>query len=433
VSSSIARLRRSRYGVVGENVAARLGALGSIFVATLLLARNDGASAVGVYALLHVLPGLVGTVVSCGLPGAVAYFHAGASRDDRRLPATIVALCAAGAVGGAVLWLAAAPLIREPLFPELGLGLVLVVAGLVVTRLVVTTAKSCSQGTEDLWGSNRVIFTEEFMFLPAYGVVTAAGGTSFAAVVLGLLLADVATATLSWSRLVRRGFFADAARPSRALARRVAGYGIRAQLGTVISQLNLRLDFILLTVIAGPAVVGVYAVASKFAELVKIVGMSLSYVLYPRFAREAGAKALATVKRLLPQAGLATAVCVVPLFALAPVVIPVVYGRSFHGAIVPAQIILVGLVFEGVGGVLTGYLYGIGRAGRNSWAMAVGLTVTLILDLSLIPPYGSTGAAIASALAYSTTTAALVALSWGDLTGGDRAVVQAQSASGAKA
>jgi O-antigen/teichoic acid export membrane protein len=428
VSSRIVRLRRSRYGVVGENVTARLGALGSIFVATLLLARNDGASAVGVYALLHVLPGLVGTVMSCGLPGAVAYFHAGASREDRRLPSTIVALCAAGGIGGALLWLAAAPLIREPLFPKLGVGLVMLVAGLVVTRIVVTTAKSCSQGTEDLWGSNRVIFTEEFMFLPAYGVVTVAGGTSFTAVVLGLLLADVATATLAWSRLVRQGFFANVDRPSLELGRQVAAYGIRAQLGTVVSQLNLRLDFILLTVIAGPAVVGVYAVASKFAELVKIVGMSLSYVLYPRFAREAGARALATVKRLLPQAALATGACVVPLFALAPILIPAVYGSAFRGAIVPAQIILVGLVFEGVGGLLTGYLYGVGRAGRNSWAMAAGLAVTLILDLTLIPRYGSTGAAIASALAYSTTTAALVALTWRDLTGRERPIVPAQGA-----
>jgi O-antigen/teichoic acid export membrane protein len=433
VPNRVARLRQSRYGVVGENVAARLGALGSIFVATLLLARNDGASAVGVYALLHVLPGLVGTVVSCGLPGAVAYFHAGASRDDRRLPSTVLALCVGGGLGGALLWIAAAPLLREPLFPRLGLGLVIVVAGLVVSRLVVTTAKACSQGMQDLPGSNRVIFTEEFMFLPAYGVVSAAGATSFAAVVLGLLLADGATATLAWSRLVRRGFFAGAKRPSAELARRVAGYGMRAQLGTVISQLNLRLDFILLTVIAGPAVVGVYAVASKFAELVKIVGMSLSYVLYPRFAQDTGARATATVKRLLPQAALVTAACVVPLFALAPIVIPAVYGSSFHGAIIPAQIILVGLVFEGVGGVLTGYLYGVGRAGRNSWAMAAGLLVTLILDLSLIPPYGSTGAAIASALAYSTTTAALVAVSWRDLRRGRGSMVPARETSGAKA
>jgi Na+-driven multidrug efflux pump len=60
--------------------------------------------------------------------------------------------------------------------------------------------------------------------------------------------------------------------------------------------------------------------------------------------------------------------------------------------------------------------------------MAAGLAVTLILDLTLIPRYGSTGAAIASALAYSTTTAALVALTWRDLTGRERPIVPAQGA-----
>src|SRR5207248_2439675 len=217
---------------------------------------------------------LVGTIISAGLPGACAYFLAGPRRDDRRLPLTLAAIALGGGAVGTILWLAAAPLLGDVLFPKVGLALVLASGGLVLSRLVVTAAKSCSQGANDLAGSNRVIFIEEFMFLPAYGVLWTVGARGFAAVIFGMLPADTATASLSWGRLVRRSFFRDVQRPSFALARDIAAYGTRAQVGTVMSQLNLRLDFILLNVITGPALLGVYAVASKFAELVRILGMS---------------------------------------------------------------------------------------------------------------------------------------------------------------
>jgi O-antigen/teichoic acid export membrane protein len=231
-------------------------------------------------------------------------------------------------------------------------------------------------------------------------------------VVASLLIADVTTASLAWGRLVRRGFFVGARRPSRRLARLVAVYGIRAQVGGLISQLNLRLDFILLTALTGPAVLGVYAIASKFAELLKIVGMALTYVLYPKYAREGTAIATKGARSLIPRAGLLTAGGAVSLWLAAGFVIPTFYGSEFEAAISPARIILLGLVLEGVAAVITAYLYGVGRPGLNSWAMAAGLVMTVALDLALIPAYEAVGAAIASAVAYTTTSVALLSFFW---------------------
>jgi len=401
-------LRNTAYSALAGNVAARVGALASVFVATLLLAHHGGPAVVGVYALLHVLPGLVGTIVSSGLTVSVPYFLAGSHRDDRRLPLTLVAMALGAGVAGAALWALGAPLFGPVLFAHVAPGLVALAGLAVLTRLIAITAKSCSQGSGDMFGANRVIFTEEFMFLPAYGAVWAAGARGYAAVVLALVTADAVTSCIAWARLIRRRFFADVAPPSRELARRVAAYGLRAQTGGLISQLNLRLDFVLLTVIAGPAVLGVYAIASKFAELIKIVGMALTYVLYPQYARDGRATAAAKARKLIPKAGSLTAAIAVPLALSAALVIPAFYGSAFDAAITPARIILLGLVLEGVGGVITGFLYGAGRPGLNSWAMAAGLVATLVLDLALIPSFGAIGAAVASAVAYTASTLTLV-------------------------
>jgi len=114
----------------------------------------------------------------------------------------------------------------------------------------------------------------------------------------------------------------------------------------------------------------------------------------------------------MPKATLLTSGAVAPLWIAASFVIPAVYGSQFKPAIVPAQIILLGLALDGLGGVITGFLYGIGRPGLNSCAMAVGLAVTVILDVVLIPRYGAPGAAVASAVAYLTATLTLVSFFW---------------------
>jgi O-antigen/teichoic acid export membrane protein len=394
------------------NIAARVGALVSLALGTLIVARVGGPSGVGLYALLRVVPSLLGVVISCGLPGAVTYFVAGPTRNDRRLSLTLVGMALAGGLVGMLLWVAAAPLLRESLFQEIPIGLTLLAGVTVLTQLSVATAKSCSQGSDDMRGANLVIVNEEFMFLPAYGLLALAGERGNTAIVAGLLAADVITSALAWTRLTRAGFFAGAQRPSLGLARRVASYGWRAQVGGVVTLLNLRLDFILLNVMAGPAVLGIYAIASKFAELLKVPGMALTYVLYPQYARAGMQKATQNARRLIPKAGLAIAAACVPLLLTAGFVIPGLYGSAFHAAVGPTRIIVLGLALEGVAGVITGYLYGIGRPGLNSWAMGAGLAATVVLDLILIPPLGATGAAVASAVAYLTSSLTLMWFFW---------------------
>lgn len=401
----------SWHAVLVGNMAARIGALGCVFAATLLLAHDGGAAVVGIYALFHVLPGLVGTLASCGLPVAAPYFLAGPDRDDRRLRPTLIAIAAGGSLLGAAVWLLAAPLVGPVVFTDLSLGLVMLAAFSVPTRLAVITAKACSQGTDDLAGSNAIIFLEQLMFLPTFAVLSAIGLSPMQGVVVGLMLADVLTGSMSWSRLTRRGFFRGQRGWSRPLAQRIAMFGTRGQVGGVMSLLNLRLDFVLLSAFAGPAVLGVYAVASKFAELVRVFGMALQYVLYPKYAND-GSRAMGEARGLMVRVGLLSTITIVPLWITCGYVIPAFYGSAFNAAVTPTRIILLGLVLDGVGGVITAVFYGVGRPGLNSLAMGAGLAVTVVLDVLLIPRFSETGAAVASALAYTTTGLVLIGFFW---------------------
>jgi O-antigen/teichoic acid export membrane protein len=388
------------------NVVARVLALAALGVSTIVIARESGPSGVGLFALLRVLPGLVGVVISGGLPTGVPYFFA--QPGLRALRSTVVSTMLIAGVVGTALWCVGAGALQGLFFSDLPRSLVTLAGLTVFTQLLVATAKGSAQGRHDLPGANQVIVLEELMFLPAYGLLWLFGSRGNTLLIIALIAADVSTAAIAWRRLARRGYFAKIGKPSLALAKEVWWYGTRGEIGAVLSLLNLRLDFALLDVFAGTAVLGGYAVASKFAELVRIIPVAITYVLYPRFSRSSQDQATADTQRMLPAATGLTMVSAVVLAIAAPFVLPLLYGSQFDDSVRLAQILLVGLAVEGAAGVISAYLYGIGRPGLNSLAMGAGVVLTIALDLLLVPRWGATGAAIASTVAYVATTGALL-------------------------
>ncbi len=388
------------------NMAARLGALAALGVATVMMARAGGPSLVGAFTLMRVLPGLAGVLAAAGLPGAVPYFLASMSHEPRLRP-TLALLAVFGSTLATVVWLALTPVLHVAFFRDWGVRLVLLGALAVFTQLFVAVGKALLQGSQDLRGANLAIVAEEAAYLPIYAV-TLPFGTSATLMVVALVLADAVVALgIAW-RLVRVGFFRGWGRPSVALGRQVAGYGLRGQLGGLLSLVNLRLDVAILGALAGPAVLGVYSVASKYAELLRLPGLAVNYVLYPSFARDGATDARTRTRALLPRTAGLNVLGAIPLALLATPLIPLVFGAQFTGAVHPALILLLGLLGEGVAGLIGAYLYGIGRPGLNSLAIGAGVVVTVVLDLLLIPRFGVAGAAVASTVAYLATDATLL-------------------------
>ncbi|MGH7762634.1 MAG: sugar transferase [Candidatus Dormibacteraceae bacterium] len=393
-----------------ENIVALAGSMAALGIATLWVARVGGPVGVGDYALLRILPWLVAVIVSGGLAGSITYFLAGPTRADPSVRSTVIAIGVVSALAGALLWMLASPALHLVFFRQLSQTLVALIAIRVALRLFVITGKAAAQGSGDLTGSNLTILLEELMFLPAFGLMQAMNVFGDGALIGGLVLADVLTGLIAWSRLLGRGFLAGASAPSGQLARRIYAFSVRGQLGSLMTLVNLRFDFVFLAALAGPATLGIYAVASKYSEVLRLLPIAANWVLYPRFARSDPVAAAASSRRLILRAGAVTAGVSAPLAIAAGTVIPLLFGNDFAGAVLPARILLIGLAAEGVAGVASAFLYGRGRPGLNSIAAGAGVAVTVVLDVILIPRYGATGAAIASAAAYLTTTTTLVGL-----------------------
>jgi O-antigen/teichoic acid export membrane protein len=393
-----------------HNLVAQGGALAVVSLMSLLIGRHAGPAVLGEYTLLRVLPWLTGVVFSCGVPVASAYFLAGARKADPRLRPTLAVLVASGATLALAVWLALTPLLRHLLFTAVPMWLLVLSGLLVVTQLVTVWGKACCQGEADMFGSNLLIVGEELLVLPCYLFAVLIGVNGIEGVVFGMLGGGLLASATALIRLAHNGFTRGWRRPSAAIAAEVTRYGARGQLGNLLWLVNLRLDFVILGALAGPAVLGVYAVASKFAELMRLPATALNYVLYPRFARADARKAGQEANHLLPRAAAVT-VAMTPILAIASVyLLPLLYGKAFQGAVLPSCILLGGLAVEGAAAVASAYLCGTGRPGANSWGMGVGVVVTITLDILLIPGHQAVGAAVASTAAYLVTTGLLTTL-----------------------
>jgi O-antigen/teichoic acid export membrane protein len=402
---------------LAANCTARVLAIVGVSLASILVARVGGPEAVGTYALLRILPGLLGVLCVLGLPGSMSYFLGPAHRDDPRLWPTVMTILAGGSVLALLVWLALAHTLQKTFFDGDTTAVIALGGAAVVTQLVLTVSKTSLQGLGDRRGGDVVIAAEELAFLPAYAAALAVGVSGTLAMVVGLVLADVVVAVDGWRRVARnlgwrrlgvarapRGWWG---RPRPRLAAEITIFGSKGQLGGMMTLLNLRLDFAILGALAGPAVLGAYAVASKYAEILRLPGTALTWVTYPEFAGMPADRALARARRMVAPALLCFTIAVGPLLLLAGPVIGLLYGSDFQDAVTPARILLLGMLLGGAAGVASGFLYGRGRPGRNSLALALGLVVTTVLDVLLIPRFGAVGAAYASTIAYLVSDGAL--------------------------
>jgi len=190
-----------------------------------------------------------------------------------------------------------------------------------------------------------------------------------------------------------------------ALWREIRAYGARVYVGGLAAQATLRLDQMLMSAMGLVAPLGIYAVAVAVASGVGPVFAALAVVVLHRATRAAKDETPAReIGRVLELALLVGLPVVFAGIALAPSVVPFVFGEPYRPSVLPAQVLLVAAFFQGMNAILGNALRAIGRPGRSSIAEGVGCAVTVALLLVLLPRYGALGAATASLAAYALVT-----------------------------
>ena len=181
----------------------------------------------------------------------------------------------------------------------------------------------------------------------------------------------------------------------------VLSYGIKAYVANLLQFFNYRLDTFIVNSFIGPGGVGIYSSAVTLAELLWQLPNSVSLVLFPKAAgTEPGLMNRFTPKMIWMVLGVSL-MGALGLSIFGKLIIRILLSRAFLGAYVPMLVLLPGVILLGLAKILFADILGRGYPQYSSIISGSSLVITIVLDLTLIPRMGITGAALASSVAYT--------------------------------
>jgi O-antigen/teichoic acid export membrane protein len=219
--------------------------------------------------------------------------------------------------------------------------------------------------------------------------------------VLVYLAANALTLAVAGDLLRRR---TGPLRFERQIARALFAYGIRSHSSTVSSQLNERLDQLVISIFLASRALGIYVIAVTMTSATYLIGTSMAWVALPQITPlPAGPARTALARRTIQLALGGSILITVPVFVFARPLIVLFFGSAFGGAANIARILLAAVVCLSTNRVLEAVLRAAGRPLDAGLAELMALGATVPGLAILLPAIGLTGAAVASLIAYATS------------------------------
>jgi stage V sporulation protein B len=389
------------------NVLGQAAALFIGFFTSILLARVLGPSDRGLLALMSNVSYLSLLVTGAGIPVAISYYAG--HRESR--PAALLGNSLLYAAVLAVVLIPAAALLQDPIADAVSRGRggsVWVLAAALVPVTFLDWAVN-----NQLAGSLR---------FERFNILLVAGKTAYlicVVVLLGFLGLGVAAGLLALAAgsgviiIGAMGAILKLERPPRVdrpLLKRELRYGLRVQVGAMSQLAVTRIDVLIVQIYRPLADVGYYVVAQTIAELPMVLALAFKTSILPLIARAEGSQREDTTALAIRAYWMVAAIALIGNAGLGTLVIVVGYGSEFEPAVVPMLLLLPGVLFLGLGVVVSGDLQGRGRPSVSSSLAGMAAVITVGLDFALVPPYGVTGAAVASLIAYALYGTASVAV-----------------------
>ena len=201
------------------------------------------------------------------------------------------------------------------------------------------------------------------------------------------------------------------------LLRQVANFGMQGQISNLVQLLNYRLDSYLVLFFVGASGVGLYSIGVQLSEGLWFIANSVSLVLLTNLTAGDEAYAARATPIVCRGTILVSTLAALVAGAVAPFVIPTVFGEAYEGAVLPFVLLLPGAVALAGTKVLASYVFSRGRPLINGAIAAAALAVAVATDVALIPVWEVAGAAVGATLGY-VVSLALTAIAYRRLSGG---------------
>ncbi|GIE79399.1 hypothetical protein Aph02nite_53490 [Actinoplanes philippinensis] len=361
-----------------------------------LTARLLGATGRGEIAFLTTVSGLIAFLAS--LSASEAMINISGAYPERRPALAGAGVVLAGALGGLgaavawiIFWVMPAPGIQ---FADVD---ILIAVSAIPIWILQTYFLYLARATYDLgMASLGFISAPVVTFVLNLGFA-AAGGLTIRVAILSWAIGVAVSAGLLVVHVGRSSGFAL---PSAPLIRQVLGFGLRSHLGGVMMTGTYRLDHWLVGALGNARELGTYSVAAAWFDGIVHLSRAVSVTFRPDLLRASTADAGRQAARIFRICAVLVLIIVGGTVLAAPFLCVTIFGPEFTDSVLDLRILAVGAF-----GMMALNIFGTALVAQQrpileSTAHSVGFAVAMILFVVMIPRFGATGAAFASAVGY---------------------------------
>ncbi|MBT4512984.1 MAG: flippase [Chloroflexi bacterium] len=186
-------------------------------------------------------------------------------------------------------------------------------------------------------------------------------------------------------------------------------FGVYVALTNGIGMLWGNMDSLMIGGFLSEEAVGLYAVAFLLSQVIQIPSLAIQIITTPTIATYWGKGDVGQIENMVNRMMKTVAIFIIPIVFLmvflSHEIITLLFGEKFTPAVLPFQILLIGGVFAAILTTVGGTLSSTGYVKVLFKLSIAGLVLNMVFNLLLIPPFGITGAAIATST--STTLAVM--------------------------
>jgi O-antigen/teichoic acid export membrane protein len=171
-------------------------------------------------------------------------------------------------------------------------------------------------------------------------------------------------------------------------------FGLRSYGIDILGTLAFQVDQVLVVNLLTPGEMGSYVVVLSLTRTLNIFQNSVVAVLFPKASGLTPEAVLRLSEKSARVSLIVTSFFAVLIYIFGPILLRVLYGKEYSGALGSFRVLLVEVTLAGCVFVLAQAFMALGRPGLVTILQAIGLSLSIPLMLLLIPRWGIQGAAV---------------------------------------
>jgi len=368
-----------------------------------LVASLGGQTQLGYFSLFRVILAIFVLMTGFGISDAYPYLIRRISHDAElvlRSGACAFLLIAFVQLG---LWSALAFSIQSIFLRDIDINLVLLLGIAAPFQVVHLHLVNFFRSVEKVRLANLVFVSTEVLLFFTIAVFAANAGVTHRSIIIAIVFSWAAVAITYLVVLWRLGY-SFLPKADWDIIAESFRYGVKAQASNAFQVLNYRIDQLMVGGFLGAADLGLYAVASKSAELFRFFSRSISFAIEPILAGQRFQDSYSYVRKYRSRVFATNCVLMVIGLLVIPLILPIVFGEWSSSAVPYFYVLSLGLILGGSNGLVGAYNKSVGRPERNARVAMHGLFVAATLNATLVPTLGIVGAAWASVITQAFVT-----------------------------